>query len=205
MLNALQAMGGGKCSFSWEAGGAVLSMQGLGGDFTPPSEPMYLGNAGTAARFLTTCATLIKESGKASVLTGDRRMKERPIKDLTDALLAVGCSIDHLESEASLPIRVHSTGLKGGLIELSGKVSSQFVSSVLISAPYAQAAVTIKLKERPVSQSYIDMTTSLMGQFGIQVERVDELTYNVRRGATHAYTHTHMRTRAAQPRTHGAH
>ena len=106
-------------------------------------------------------------------------MKERPIKDLTDALIEVGCSIDHLESPTSLPIKVHSTGLRGGRIELSGKVSSQFVSSVLISAPYAQSAVTIALKEKPVSQSYIDMTVSLMKQFGIDVEREGDLVYKV--------------------------
>ena len=76
MLNALKAMGGGRCQFVWEDGGATLQMSGLGGEFTTPDEPMYLGNAGTAARFLTTCATLIKEDGKASVLTGDKRMKE---------------------------------------------------------------------------------------------------------------------------------
>jgi pentafunctional AROM polypeptide len=70
-------MGGGKCRFSWEDDGAVLHMHGLGGAFKTPTEPLYLGNAGTAARFLTTCATLICEKGKASTLTGDRRMKER--------------------------------------------------------------------------------------------------------------------------------
>ena len=128
------------------------------------------------------CAALIKEEGKASVLTGDRRMKERPIKDLTDALTAVGCTIEHMESGTSLPIRVHSTGLRGGRIELSGKISSQFVSSVLLSAPYAQAAVEIVLKEKPVSQSYIDMTTKLMGQFGIDVAREGDLVYRVPKG-----------------------
>ena len=69
MLNALQAMGGGKCSFSWTDGGAALAMEGLGGHFVTPTEPMYLGNAGTAARFLTTCASLVKENGKASVVS----------------------------------------------------------------------------------------------------------------------------------------
>eukprot|EP00929_Paragymnodinium_shiwhaense_P042531 TRINITY_DN21998_c0_g2_i1.p1 TRINITY_DN21998_c0_g2~~TRINITY_DN21998_c0_g2_i1.p1 ORF type:complete len:1551 (+),score=381.55 TRINITY_DN21998_c0_g2_i1:60-4655(+) len=177
MINALQAMGAGP--FVWEENGAVLQMEGLGGRFVTPKEPMYLGNAGTAARFLTTCAALIKEDGKHSVLTGDKRMKERPIKDLTDALALCGCKIEHMESPTSLPVKVSSTGLKGGRIELSGKVSSQFVSSVLISAPYAQTPVELVLKEKPVSQSYIDMTTSLMAQFGVKVERVSETVYKI--------------------------
>jgi pentafunctional AROM polypeptide len=62
-------------------------MVGLGGRFVTPEAPVYLGNAGTAARFLTTCATLIKEEGKGTMLTGDSRMKERPIRDLTQALV----------------------------------------------------------------------------------------------------------------------
>ena len=90
-------------------------------------------------------ATLLKQPGSYTVLTGDRRMKERPIKDLTEALVAVGCTIEHVESPTSLPIKVHATGLRGGRIELSGKVSSQFVSSVLLSAPYAQAPVELEL------------------------------------------------------------
>ena len=107
---------------------------------------------------------------------------QRPIKDLTDALIECGCTIEHTEAPTSLPLKVHSTGLKGGKIELSGKVSSQFVSSVLLSAPYAQSPVEIVLKERPVSQSYIDMTVSLMAQFGIVVKREGDLVYKVPKG-----------------------
>eukprot|EP00962_Isochrysis_galbana_P005286 scaffold1441_cov120-Isochrysis_galbana.AAC.15 len=186
MIAALQAMGAGP--FTWAERGAILNLTGLGGKFRPPKEPIYLGNAGTAARFLTTCATLIKAAGASTVLTGDNRMKQRPISDLTSALAECGCAIDHIEpdtSPSSLPLRVHATGFPGGRIELSGKVSSQFVSSVLISAPYAQAAVELVLKEPPVSQSYIDMTVSLMAQFGVVVEREGNLVYRV---PTKAYT-----------------
>jgi hypothetical protein len=80
---------------------------------------------------LTLTLTLLLPPPTSSYLIPTPR---RPIKDLTDALIEVGCTIEHLESASSLPIRVASTGLTGGRIELSGKVSSQFVSSVLISA-----------------------------------------------------------------------
>lgn len=109
-------------------------------------------------------------------------MKQRPIADLTSALAECGCLIEHIEPETSpesLPLRVQATGFPGGRIELSGKVSSQFVSSVLISAPYAQKAVELVLKEAPVSQSYIDMTVSLMRQFGVDVKREGDLVYKV--------------------------
>jgi len=180
MITALQAMGAGP--FEWSEGGRILLLSGLGGKFKTPVEPMYLGNAGTAARFLTTCATLICEEGRSSVLTGDARMKVRPISDLSEALRACGCEVEHLESPTSLPVRVGSTGLPGGRIELSGKVSSQFVSSVLLSAPYAQKPVELVLKEVPVSQPYIDMTVALMAQFGIVVKREGLTTYRVPKG-----------------------
>lgn len=139
MIAALAAMGAGP--FSWLDGGNILQLTGLAGKFAPPTEPLYLGNAGTAARFLTTCATLIHAPGAATTLTGEGRMKQRPIDDLTAALRQCGCSIEHTEpatSPASLPLRVDASGFPGGRIELSGRVSSQFVSSVLLSAPYAQ-------------------------------------------------------------------
>jgi len=182
MIAALAAMGAGP--FSWLDGGNILQLTGLAGKFAPPTEPLYLGNAGTAARFLTTCATLIHAPGAATTLTGDGRMKQRPIDDLTAALRQCGCSIEHTEpatSPASLPLRVDASGFPGGRIELSGRVSSQFVSSVLLSAPYAQQPVELVLKEPPVSQSYIDMTVSLMRSFGVAVERQGALVYKVPR------------------------
>ena len=180
MIAALVAMGAGP--FKWEEGGKLLRLTGLAGAFAVPKEPLYLGNAGTAARFLTTCATLLKgRSGESTTLTGDARMRQRPIRDLTDALAECGCALEHLESPDSLPVRVAASGLAGGTITLSGKVSSQFVSSVLLSAPYAQEAVTLVLKEKPVSQSYIDMTTDIMAQFGVKVTR-DGDTYMVPKG-----------------------
>ncbi|EOD40214.1 Pentafunctional AroM protein, partial [Emiliania huxleyi CCMP1516] len=163
MIAALAAMGAGP--FSWLDGGNILQLTGLAGKFAPPTEPLYLGNAGTAARFLTTCATLIHAPGAATTLTGDGRMKQRPIDDLTAALRQCGCSIEHTEpatSPASLPLRVDASGFPGGRIELSGRVE-------------------LVLKEPPVSQSYIDMTVSLMRSFGVAVERQGALVYKVPR------------------------
>jgi pentafunctional AROM polypeptide len=97
--------------------------------------------------------------------------------DLVDALTQSGIKIDYLEQKGSLPIRIHSSGkgLVGGMIELSAQVSSQFVSSVLLSGPYASSSITLKLQgETIVSEPYIDMTIQLMKIFGIEVKKIDE-------------------------------
>lgn len=180
MLSSLQLIS--ECSFTWEEGGDVLRVDGCAGRLRPSAKPLYLGNAGTASRFLTTTCALIDAPGAPdTVLTGDPRMKERPIGDLTEALGKIGCEIEHLESAGSLPIAVKAKGLAGGEITLSGKVSSQFVSSVLLSAPYAQAPVILRVPEA-VSQQYIEMTLQLMGQFGVAVQRVGNSEYRVPRG-----------------------
>lgn len=180
MLTALQLISDVK--FTWEEGGDVLCVDGCAGKLHPADTPLYLGNAGTASRFLTTtCALIAADGAPGTTLTGDPRMKERPISDLTDALLKMGCAIEHVESKGSLPIVVRAKGLAGGEVVLSGKVSSQFVSSVLLSAPYAQSPVVLRVPEA-VSQQYIEMTLKLMSTFGVQVERVGTTEYRVPRG-----------------------
>jgi pentafunctional AROM polypeptide len=185
MMDALGRLGA--ASFSWEDEGEVLVVNGNGGQLQASPVDLYLGNAGTAARFLTTVATL-SEKGKATsnVLTGNARMKQRPIGDLVDALKFNGAEIEYLENSGSLPLKIGALGgFNGGTINLAAKVSSQYVSSLLMCAPYAKKPVTLKLVGgKPVSQPYIDMTTAMMGQFGIQVQRskTEEHTYHIPQG-----------------------
>ncbi|KAF3925488.1 hypothetical protein AA313_de0201866 [Arthrobotrys entomopaga] len=182
MLTALSQLGGIK--YSWEDDGEVLVVQGNGGKLTACSEPLYLGNAGTAARFLTSVATLVSPSAslESCVLTGNNRMKQRPIGPLVEALTSNGAEITCIESQGCLPLKVKSTsGMKGGRIELAASVSSQYVSSILMCAPYAQEAVTLKLVGKPISQLYIDMTISMMASFGVKVEssQTEDYTYHI--------------------------
>ncbi|KAJ1797113.1 3-dehydroquinate dehydratase (3-dehydroquinase), partial [Coemansia sp. RSA 2599] len=183
MLAALQAMGG--CSFSWEDDGDTLVVVGGGGRLSVPAHELFLGNAGTAARFLTTTVNLIDAaSGESTVLTGNARMKQRPTGPLVDALRANGCSIEYREREGSLPLRIaHSgKGFPGGRIELAASVSSQYVSSILLCAPYAQEPVHLELVGgKVISQPYIDMTIAMMAQFGCQVQRLSENEYLIPR------------------------
>ncbi|KAI2790842.1 Pentafunctional AROM polypeptide [Penicillium oxalicum] len=185
MLNALEKLGA--ATFSWEEEGEVLVVNGKGGNITASPSPLYLGNAGTASRFLTTVATLANPSTvNESVLTGNNRMKQRPIGDLVDALTVNGAGVEYMERKGSLPLKIAASGgFAGGDINLAAKVSSQYVSSLLMCAPYAKEPVTLRLVGgKPISQPYIDMTTAMMRSFGIDVKKstTEEHTYHIPQG-----------------------
>ena len=186
MLTAIAQLGG--ATYSWENGGEVLVVKGNGGKLRASSEPLYIGNAGTASRFLTTVAALCgaTTSSKSVVLTGNARMKLRPIGPLVDALRVNGVSIEYLEQEKSLPLQIEAAGgFEGGDIELAATVSSQYVSSILMAAPYAKKPVTLKLVGgKPISQPYIDMTIAMMKSFGISVttSSTEANTYRIPKG-----------------------
>ena len=171
MLKALQQLQG--ASFRWEDSGRTLVIHGGGGRLTTPKERLYLGNAGTASRFLTSACTLITGSQSYTMLTGNDRMKQRPIGALVDALRNAGSKIDYMGSSGSLPLKIQSNlGLAGGVIELAATISSQYVSSILMCAPYAKSPVTLKLiGGKPISELYIDMTIAMMKSFGINVTK----------------------------------
>jgi len=186
MLTAIAKLGG--ATYAWEDAGEVLLVQGKGGDLYASPTELYIGNAGTASRFLTTVVSLCKpsETTKSTVLTGNARMKVRPIGPLVDSLRANGVEIEYLEKENSLPLNVAASGgFAGGEIELAATVSSQYVSSLLMCAPYAKNPVTLRLVGgKPISQPYIDMTTAMMATFGINVVRsqTEEHTYHIPQG-----------------------
>ncbi len=187
MLTAIAQLNG--AMYSWEDAGEVLVVTGKGGKLQTGSQPLYLGNAGTASRFLTSVVAICSPSSSSTstVLTGNARMKVRPIGPLVDALRANGIDIEYLGQEHSLPLRIDAAGgLGGGLIELAATVSSQYVSSILMCAPYAKNPVTLRLVGgKPISQLYIDMTISMMKSFGIAVTKsADEPhTYHIPQGS----------------------
>ncbi|KAH6621266.1 EPSP synthase-domain-containing protein [Chaetomium sp. MPI-SDFR-AT-0129] len=185
MLTAIAQLQG--ATYSWEDAGEVLVVTGKGGKLQASGEPLYLGNAGTASRFLTSVVALCSPTTVSStVLTGNARMKVRPIGPLVDALRANGVDVKYLEKEKSLPVQVDANaGFAGGVIELAATVSSQYVSSILMAAPYAHKPVTLRLVGgKPISQPYIDMTIAMMATFGIKAERSteDPNTYHIPQG-----------------------
>ncbi|KIJ39386.1 hypothetical protein M422DRAFT_257702 [Sphaerobolus stellatus SS14] len=135
--------------FSWEDNGETLVVEGSRGALETPEsgKEIYLGNADTAARFLTTVCTLArsKSSKQTTAITGNARMKQRPIGPVVDGLRENGTSISYLESQGCLPLSITS-GLKGGHVRLAASVSSQCLL-------------------------YIGMTVAIMRAFGADIQR----------------------------------
>jgi pentafunctional AROM polypeptide len=186
MLSSIGLLQG--ASYTWEDAGEILALEGRGGKLRASADQLYIGNAGTASRFLTTVVALCSASDgvDSTVLTGNARMQQRPIGALVDALRANGVEIEYLNQENSLPLKIRAAGgLNGGVIELAATTSSQYVSSILMAAPYAKEPVTLRLVGgKPISQLYIDMTISMMKSFGITVEKstTEENTYHIPKG-----------------------
>ncbi|MBR5533177.1 MAG: 3-phosphoshikimate 1-carboxyvinyltransferase [Bacteroidales bacterium] len=145
------------------------------------------GAAGTATRF--SLAYLSMQQGEYQ-LTGSERMKQRPIKILVDALRAIGADIEYIEKEGFLPLKIRGKELQGGAIELSGSVSSQYISALLMIAPYTRYGLKLTLTGNIISLPYIKMTMSLMSLFGaepqmdgneitVPVGRYNPLSYKV--------------------------
>lgn len=126
-----------------------------------------IGHAGTAMRFLT--AYLSKIVGEWH-LTGSERMQQRPISILVEALRKMGAQIEYTGVEGYPPLKITGTALKGGVIELDGSISSQYISAILMIAPTVQGGVTLRLMNKITSRSYIEMTLSLMKKFGIKYQ-----------------------------------
>jgi 3-phosphoshikimate 1-carboxyvinyltransferase len=173
MLAALEALG---CSLRRE--GEVLHVTGLGGRLRAREASLFLGNAGTAMRPLTAAlAVLASLQGGAFELSGVARMHERPIGDLVDALVQLGCPVRYLGNAGYPPLAI-GNGAAARLataepIRVRGDVSSQFLTALLLALPLATAdgPVTIAVDGELISKPYVDITLNLLARFGIAVER----------------------------------
>ena len=168
MLQALKQLG---VSYRLSDNNTVCEVDGIGRPLSAvESQELFLGNAGTAMRPL--CAALTLGQGEF-LLTGEPRMEERPIKDLVDALIPLGAEIRYLKQDGFPPLSIHANGLKGGEVDISGSLSSQFLTALLMTAPMAESDITINVIDELVSKPYINITLSLMARFGIKVENHD--------------------------------
>ncbi len=132
--------------------------------------------AGTAMRFLT--AYLSVTPGEHTI-TGTERMKHRPIGILVNALRHLGADIEYLEEDGFPPLRIKGRELKGGELELSGNVSSQYISALLMVGPALKNGLKLKLAGDIISRPYIDLTLCTMREFGAKVEWSDIDTVSV--------------------------
>ena len=126
--------------------------------------------AGTAMRFMT--AYLSVTPGE-HVITGTNRMKHRPIRVLVDALRKLGAQIEYTEEEGFPPLRITGDTLDGGMLEIPGDVSSQYISALLMIGPAMKNGLKLRLTGNIVSRPYIDLTLHVMHEFGISVEWTD--------------------------------
>ncbi|XWX88192.1 3-phosphoshikimate 1-carboxyvinyltransferase [Salmonella enterica] len=163
MLNALSALG---INYTLSADRTRCDITGNGGPLRASGAlELFLGNAGTAMRPLAAALCLGQNE---IVLTGEPRMKERPIGHLVDSLRQGGANIDYLEQENYPPLRLRG-GFTGGDIEVDGSVSSQFLTALLMTAPLAPEDTIIRVKGELVSKPYIDITLNLMKTFGVEI------------------------------------
>ncbi|MCK3658781.1 3-phosphoshikimate 1-carboxyvinyltransferase [Pasteurellaceae bacterium Pebbles2] len=170
MLNALKQLG---VNYQLSEDKSVCEVEGLGRAFEWQSGlSLFLGNAGTAMRPLTAALCLANPNAKESeiILTGEPRMKERPIKHLVDALLQAGAQVEYLEQDGYPPLAIRNAGLHGGKVKIDGSVSSQFLTALLMATPMATADTEIEIIGDLVSKPYIDITLNMMKIFGVNVE-----------------------------------
>lgn len=168
MLNALKQLG---VQYQLSDDKTVCEVQGVGGAFNIQNGlALFLGNAGTAMRPLAAALCLKGEKEAEVILTGEPRMKERPILHLVDALRQLGAEIRYLENEGYPPIAIRNSGLRGENVQIDGSISSQFLTALLMTAPLAESDLEIEIMGDLVSKPYIDITLAMMKDFGVNVE-----------------------------------
>lgn len=150
--------------------GEDLTISGTGGNFPIPSgrKQIYLGNSGTSYRLLLSVVSLARGE---FILTGTPRMHQRPIGDLVTALNTLGVEASCQEREEFPPVLINAKGIRGGKVKVKGNKSSQYVSSLLLAAPYADEDMEIEITGELVSEPYVHLTLDVMDMFGVQVDR----------------------------------
>lgn len=133
----------------------------------PDASEVNIGAAGTAMRFLT--AYFATREGREVVIDGTERMRQRPIGVLVDALRQLGADIEYVEAEGYPPLKITGTRLHGGALTVSGSVSSQYITAILLIAPVI-GGIALTIEGEIMSRPYIDMTLALMARYGVKTE-----------------------------------
>lgn len=140
----------------------------------PDASEVNIGAAGTAMRFLT--AYFATREGREVVIDGTERMRQRPIGVLVDALRQLGADIEYVEAEGYPPLKITGTRLRGGALTVSGSVSSQYITAILLIAPVI-GGITLTIEGEIMSRPYIDMTLALMARYGVKAEWRDNVIH----------------------------
>jgi 3-phosphoshikimate 1-carboxyvinyltransferase len=171
-------------------------VDGVDGRFPTSDATLEIGNAGTAARFLTAAVAI----GRGTfVIDGSPAMRKRPIQPLLDGLRALGVDAESREGTGCPPVVVRARGIAGGRALMRGDISSQYLSALLMAAPYADRDVVLEIEGELVSAPYVTMTLSTMAEFGVRAERDGDRRFRVAAGQ-----HYVARRYAVEPDASGA-
>ena len=162
------------CRISDKDGSWIVN--GTAGKLVSGEKKLFLGGSGTAMRFLTAYSVIAPDH---TILDGDSRLRERPMKDLLEALEGLGAHAESMEGNGCPPIHVRGGRFEGGFTKVAGEVSSQYLSALLLVAPYARTPVTVEVIPPLSSKPYVALTLGVMRMFGIEVHEEGPLTYRV--------------------------
>jgi 3-phosphoshikimate 1-carboxyvinyltransferase len=184
MIESLRRLG---ISVGVKDRGQSLHIQGCGGKIPAAQADLYIANSGTSVRFLTALAALGRGRFR---LEGTLRMHHRPIADLLEGLADLGVDLNSELGNGCPPVVVHGAGIPGGKAFIAGGVSSQFLSALLMVAPYAQKSVELVVEGELVSQPYVRMTLAVMCSFGVDVPEGNLRRFNIPQGRYHGETYS---------------
>lgn len=174
MMESLEKLG-----VKFEKNDKDLTVYGTGGKFnTTDNMELFCGIAGTTSRFLTGLSVLFRND---VIINGEGKILERPIGELVDGLKQIGVEIEYLGKKGSLPLKVNGKNVNGNEISISGKISSQYFTALIMVAPLLENGLKIKVLDEQISKSYIDITCDIMKAFGINVINNDYKEYIIKK------------------------
>lgn len=161
-----------KLGATFEFEGDSINITGVDMESLPEEQTVFIGSAGTTARFLP--GILGTQDKSEITITSTEQLAGRPHKTLHDALIQLGVEVSYIEEEGQLPVKIKGTPETGGKVMIAGDKSSQFISGLLLAAPLFNQPTEIELTTEIVQSAYVDITIELMEQFGISVEVSDD-------------------------------
>jgi 3-phosphoshikimate 1-carboxyvinyltransferase len=189
MLDSLKRLGVGS---SHDKSKATMTVDGTGGIFSNKTAELSIGNSGTSIRFLS---AMLGFAGGRYTLDGIERMRQRPIAPLVKAIRDFGGGMEALSPGGCPPVKIDGGPIEGGRVTLSGNLSSQYLSGLLMASPLAKQDVTLEIDGPLISKPYVQMTTAVMKSFGVDVIS-DEDNHSFFVGKNQAY---HPRDYAIEP------
>lgn len=176
MVEGLSRLG---LRLDFDAAACRIAVEGRGGEFPAKKADLYCANAGTTIRFLSALVATLHGEFR---LDGSPRMRQRPIGDLLEALRQFGVDARSERDNGCPPVVISAAGLAGGAARVRGNMSSQFLSGLMLAAPYARNDVELTVEGELVSRPYVEITRAVMAEFGVEVSGRDGHNYSIRAG-----------------------